>query len=193
MFTGIIETSGIIKSIKKNQSNLIFEIASPLSSELKPDQSVAHDGVCLTITSNNNKSHFVTAIKETLERTILQHYKTGSIVNLERSLMIGSRLDGHFVQGHIDCKSIINQIINHDGSVEIVIELDKKYRHLVVEKGSISINGVSLTVAKLRKKAFSVILIPYTLDHTNLKTMRKGQYVNVEFDMLGKYINRLVK
>lgn len=188
MFTGIIETIGLIKSIKSDKFNLILEINSNLSSELKPDQSLAHDGVCLTITKANSKSHFVTAVKETLERTNLKEYKTGEYINLERSLMVGSRLDGHFVQGHIDRRSKILKIIEHNGSTEFQISLRKKDQIFVVEKGSICVNGVSLTISKLKKNYFSVVIIPYTLEHTNFKNLQKGNNVNIEFDILGKYV-----
>jgi riboflavin synthase len=188
MFTGIIECTGQIKSIQKDKANVIFEILSDISVHLKPEQSVSHDGVCLTIIRKTAKSHFVTAVKETLQKSTLSNYKKGDLVNLERSLQLGSRIDGHFIQGHVDCKSKITKAIEHKGSLEFRIHLTKKFSKLVVEKGSIAINGVSLTIAKTGIHYFSIVLIPYTLEHTNLKYLQKGDEVNIEFDILGKYI-----
>lgn len=193
MFTGIIEETGIVKSLKKDKENLSIEIQSKLSSQLKVDQSVSHNGVCLTITKKTKQSHFVTAVKETLEKSNLRHLKKGSIINLERSLLFGGRLDGHLVQGHVDHSSKVVKVMDHAGSKEIQIELHKKDSNLVIEKGSVCINGISLTISKLKKNSFSVVIIPYTLEHTNMKQIKKGDLVNVEFDVLGKYVARILK
>lgn len=192
MFTGIIETIGVVKSIKKNQNNLILEIASSISKNLKPDQSVAHNGICLTIIKKTNKTHFVTAIEETISKTNLSHLKVGDIINLERSLVIGQRLDGHFVTGHIDTCSKILELKVLKGSLEVLIELSKEFKEYIIHKGSITINGVSLTVNKLKKKSFTVYIIPYTMEHTNFKNIAADDYVNVEFDLFGKYIHKMI-
>lgn len=190
MFTGIIEEMGIIKSIKKDRDNIIFEVQSKISSQLKPDQSVAHNGVCLTITKKTKNTHFVTAVKETLEKSALRLLKIGSFVNLERSLIFGERMDGHLVQGHVDHTSKVIKITNYKGSKEFKIELERKDACYLVEKGSICLNGISLTISKLNKNSFSVVIIPYTLEHTNLKLIKKGDLLNIEFDILGKYVRK---
>ncbi len=193
MFTGIIEVKGFVKSIKKDNENMTMEIQSGISNLLKPDQSVSHNGACLTVTKKTRNSHFVTAVKETLEKTNLRLLKTGDVINLERSLIMGMRLDGHFVQGHIDHTSKVTKVINHNGSKEIVVELARADHGLIVEKGSVCLNGVSLTVSKLKKNSFSVVIIPYTLEHTNLKNVKKGSLLNVEFDIFGKYVQRIIR
>jgi riboflavin synthase len=193
MFTGIIEGIGIIKSIRKDGDNKIFEIQSSFSTQLKPDQSVSHNGVCLTITKKNKQCHFVTAVKETLQRSNLKYLSPGDEVNLERSMILGNRLDGHFVQGHVDTFSEILKIKDNKGSKELSIALRKKDSLYVVEKGSVCLNGISLTVSKLNKNSFQVAIIPYTLEHTNLKNIKPGDILNVEFDILGKYIHRILK
>lgn len=193
MFTGIVEKIGIVRSLRWQKDNLMLVIESPISKYLKPDQSVAHNGVCLTITKATKKTHTVTAVKETLQRTNLDNLKTGDAVNLERAVKMNSRLEGHIVQGHVDCTSKILQITDKNGSKELKIELQKKYWPFVVSKGSICINGISLTLTKLGKKFFKVVIIPHTLEHTNLKSARKGNLVNIEFDILGKYIMHIVK
>ncbi len=190
MFTGIIEEIGIVKSLKKDRGNIIFEVQSNLSSQLKSDQSVSHNGVCLTITKKTKQSHFVTAVKETLEKSNLQFLKIGEPINLERSMIFSARLDGHLVQGHVDHTAKVLKVTDHKGSKELQIELDKNDFHLVVEKGSICLNGISLTLSKLKKNSFCVVIIPYTLEHSNLKRIKPGDLINVEFDILGKYVRR---
>jgi riboflavin synthase len=193
MFTGIVEEQGTVKSIKKEKENLIIEIESKFSSQLKIDQSVAHNGVCLTVVKKTKQTHFVTAVKETLDKSNLRFVKKGSIINLERSLIFGGRLDGHLVQGHVDHTSKVLKVTDHSGSKEIQIELNKKDSDFVIGKGSICINGISLTVSKLKKNSFSVVIIPFTLEHTNIKHLKKGDLVNVEYDVLGKYVSKILK
>lgn len=190
MFTGIIEEIGIINSLIKERGNLIIQIQSNISSQLKTDQSVSHNGVCLTVTKKTKHHHFVTAIRETLQITNLKYLTIGDFVNLERSLIVGSRLDGHFVQGHVDQASKVEDIIDNNGSKELIVALNKKHVDLVVHKGSVCLNGISLTISKIKKGSFSVEIIPYTLEHTNFKNIKTGDLINVEFDILGKYILR---
>jgi riboflavin synthase len=190
MFTGIIESIGFVKEKIVTGSNTIFWIESQLSSELKVDQSLAHDGVCLTIEEIKNGSYKVTAVEETLHKTNLHNWNKGSVVNLERSLLLSSRLDGHFVQGHVDCTAICKRITDKKGSWELTFTFPKKFSNFIIEKGSISINGVSLTVFDVQNKTFSVAIIPYTFDHTTMKHLKIGEEVNIEFDMIGKYIVR---
>ena len=190
MFTGIIESIGEIKEVIHSGSNKTFWIASSFSDELKIDQSVSHDGACLTVEDRKDGMHKVTAIKETLRKTNLGAWQTGQRVNLERSLMINGRLDGHFVQGHVDATATCIEKISLKGSWEFQFESLKKFSHLVIEKGSISINGISLTVFGVKKKTFKVAVIPYTFEHTNIRHLSPGQKVNIEFDLIGKYIDR---
>lgn len=190
MFTGIVETQGVIKKIKTKGSNTSFWIKSPVSSKLKIDQSVCHNGVCLTIENIKGNSHQVTAIEETIQKTTLGKWQLGEIINLERSLKISDRLDGHFVQGHVDSVGTCVGMEDKNGSMEIVIEFPEKYNEQVIEKGSITIDGISLTAFQVTKNTFRVAIIPYTLDHTNLKQIIPGSQVNLEFDLLGKYILR---
>lgn len=188
MFTGIIETTGRIASVEKEGTNYVFTVTSPLSAKLKIDQSVAHDGVCLTVTQVKGKQHTVTAVKETLNRSALGSWKKGTVVNLERSLLADSRIDGHFVQGHVDTVTKILSVKAQNGSWVFTFRLPEKYRLLIVEKGSVTVNGISLTVSGLEKDKFSVTVIPYTFEHTNLSGLGKGSTVNIEFDILGKYV-----
>ena len=190
MFTGIIESTGIIKEIFPNGSNKTFWIESSISGELKVDQSLNHSGVCLTVEEVNDKSHKVSAIKETRDKTNLDDWKPGTIVNLERSLRPDSRLDGHLVQGHTDTTGTCIKIKEKKGSSEFVFEFPKKFAPYLVEKGSISLDGISLTVFDVTKKRFTVAIIPYTLQHTNMQYVKEGDQVNLEFDLLGKYILR---
>lgn len=190
MFTGIIESSGIVKEVINNGSNKTFWIESPISHELKVDQSVSHSGVCLTVEELNGNAHRVTAIKETLEKTNLGGWSAGTLVNLERSLQLGDRLDGHIVQGHIDAVAICKKMVEKDGSWEYTFEFPKKFASLLIEKGSIAINGISLTAFNVKRKIFTVAIIPYTFEHTNIKKVIKGSKVNLEFDMIGKYLLR---
>ena len=188
MFTGIIETTGFIKNISVTGSNRTFWIESSISQELKIDQSVSHSGICLTIEEMNHTSHKVTAIEETAQKTNIEAWKIGDIINLERSLKLESRLDGHFVQGHVDSVANCIDITEKAGSWEYQFRFPKKFAELVIEKGSICVNGISLTAFDVKKKSFKVAIIPYTYEHTNIKTIQKGDSVNIEFDLLGKYI-----
>lgn len=188
MFTGIIEAVGRVESIRREGSNVHFSFSSPISEELSVDQSVAHNGVCLTVVAQQGDCHTVTAVEETLKRSNLGDLKEGHIVNLERAMRSGDRLDGHLVQGHVDEKGICTQVEERDGSWYFHFEYQPSPQHLLVDKGSICINGVSLTVVAPRENRFSVAIIPYTYHHTNFKDIRVGQAVNLEFDILGKYI-----
>jgi riboflavin synthase len=191
MFTGIIETTGIITHIATNGSNKTFEVESSISNELKIDQSVSHNGVCLTVEKTTGNQHSLTAIEETLAKTNLDQWTIGSVVNLERCITLSGRLDGHIVQGHVDTTATCTEIIEKDGSKEFNFQFDKKFAALIIEKGSIAINGISLTVFNVGDNSFTVAIIPYTLEHTNMKYLEKGDVVNIEFDMIGKYVNRL--
>ena len=190
MFTGIIESKGIIKQVISEGLNKTFWIESAISSQLKVDQSLSHNGVCLTVEALNETSHRVTAIDETLQKTNFSAWKNGTIVNLERCLQISDRLDGHIVQGHVDCVGICKNIKDKKGSWVLEFEFPKKFAGLVIEKGSICLNGISLTVFDVKKKAFSVAIVPYTYEHTNIQHIQAGDSVNLEFDMLGKYLLR---
>lgn len=187
MFTGIIETMGKVKSVAKNDTNLTFSMETPFLSEIKIDQSIAHNGVCLTVDGIFDGYYTVTAVKETLEKTNLGSLQTGDWVNLERCLKVGDRLDGHIVQGHVDTTARVTDIISHNGSWEFYFEYDPG-DFITVSKGSICVNGVSLTVVHSSKGKFSVAIIPYTYEHTNFKSFKKGDTVNLEFDIVGKYI-----
>ena len=188
MFTGIIESIGLIKAIQKQGENYHYTVTSDISKELKIDQSVAHNGVCLTITSCNKLDHKVTAIKETINKTNMSHWKIGQIINLERCLKIGDRLDGHMVQGHVDDTIKSSSICEEGGSWRIVFEGKNINPRLIVDKGSICINGVSLTVVKVAKDFLEVAIIPYTYENTNFKELKVNNLVNIEYDILGKYI-----
>jgi riboflavin synthase len=192
MFTGIIEAVGEIAQLTPEGENLHIEINSPLAQELKIDQSVSHNGVCLTVIAVGEKSYVVTAIRETLNKTNLKTLKKGSQVNLERALKLGDRLDGHIVQGHVDVTAICTNIVDENGSWLFTFE----YNHVefsTVEKGSITVNGVSLTVVDSKEGVFSVAIIPYTFEHTNFKEIKIGSEVNLEFDVIGKYVKNLMK
>lgn len=188
MFTGIIESIGLIKAIQKKGENYHYTVTSEISKELKIDQSVAHNGVCLTITSCNNLDHKVTAIKETIQKTNMSHWKIGQIINLERCLKIGDRLDGHMVQGHVDDTIKCSSICEEGGSWRIAFQGKNINPRLIVDKGSICINGVSLTVVKAAKDFLEVAIIPYTYENTNFKELKVNNLVNIEYDILGKYI-----
>lgn len=190
MFTGIIEATGTIAENTVSGSNRVIWIESPLSPDFKVDQSVCHDGVCLTVEEIKNGAHRVTAIEETLKKTSLGNWQPGRKVNLERSLRPDSRLDGHFVQGHVDCTGTCLDILQKDGSREITFGFPSSFAALVIEKGSICVNGVSLTVFDVSMERFTVAVIPYTFENTNLQEVNKGDRVNIEFDILGKYIQR---
>jgi riboflavin synthase len=188
MFTGIIEATGIVKEVIPSGSNLIFWIQSGLSAGFRIDQSVSHSGVCLTVEAVKEDSHRVTAVKETLAKTTLGNWKGGYLVNLEQSLLVNSRLDGHWVQGHTDTTGTCIRMIEREGSREFEFTYPAKFSPLLTEKGSISLDGVSLTVFKVKKKSFRVAVIPYTFEHTSIRNLREGDKVNLEFDILGKYV-----
>jgi len=190
MFTGIIEAIGLVTEISENGTNKTFWIESPLSKNFTIDQSIAHDGVCLTVEKVHENRHQVTAVLETLEKTALNQWTAGKKVNLEQSLLPSKRLDGHFVQGHVDTTGTCEKIKDKVGSWEFTFSFPKKFASLVIEKGSISLNGISLTIFGVKKDSFNVAIIPYTFEHTNLNSLREEEEVNLEFDMVGKYINR---
>jgi riboflavin synthase len=193
MFTGIIEEIGEITAVKKDGTNVHFTVKSKLSKSLKIDQSVSHNGVCLTVVKKDAASHTVTAIKETLDITTLSQLKKGSKVNLERAMQAGARLDGHMVQGHVDQTAIVTKIEAQNGSWNFHFEFDKKPHFSLVNKGSVCIDGTSLTVVKSKGKNFSVSIIPYTFEHTIFSGYKTGTQVNIEFDIIGKYVERLMK
>ena len=191
MFTGIIEDLGVVESLKREATNLHLTIQSRLASELKIDQSVSHNGVCLTVVKRNASSYTVTAIKETLDKTNLNTLTEGAIVNLERGLKLGDRLDGHMVQGHIDQIGICVDVQSQNGSWTYTFEYEPSLGNITIEKGSVTVNGVSLTVVNSKNTGFSVAIIPYTYEHTNFKHFKIGSVVNLEFDVIGKYVSRL--
>ena len=193
MFTGIIESLGEIKLITKSDTNINFTIKSSLAGDLKIDQSLSHNGVCLTIVDVAEKTYSVTAVSETLDVTSLKNLKLGDLVNLERSMKMNGRLDGHIVQGHVDQTGICTSIKNKNGSWVFSFEFNASQKNITIEKGSITINGVSLTVINSNKNSFSVAIIPYTYENTNFHKLIKGEIVNLEFDVLGKYISKMFK
>mgnify|MGYP000730818457 CR=1 FL=1 len=190
MFTGIIEASGTITRIEREADNVHFTVASPISTELKIDQSLAHDGVCLTVVAIDEGTHTVTAIRETLERTRLGEWNTGDTVNLERAMIAGARLDGHIVQGHVDAVGECLEVEEAGGSWYFTFRYALNPENLLVDKGSVCINGVSLTVVEPENNTFRVAIIPYTYEHTNFNSFTPGVKVNLEFDIIGKYIAR---
>ncbi len=192
MFTGIIEDLGTLKKIEKEGSNINLYFKSKLSHELKVDQSLSHNGVCLTVVSIKNDIHKVTAVKETLEKSNLGDIRIGSLVNLERAMKNNARLDGHFVQGHVDQTGKCINVVEANGSWYYEFKHDNTSNNITIEKGSIAVNGVSLTVVNSKKDSFSVAIIPYTYNNTNFKKIQKGDTVNIEFDMIGKYISKLL-
>lgn len=193
MFTGIIEQTGIITTVSAFGSNKTYWVESPLWVELKVDQSLSHNGVCLTVEEIANGGHRVTAINETLSKTNLGNWTAGTIVNLERCMQMNGRLDGHIVQGHVDTTAVCTSVAEKNGSWEFSFEFEKKFGGLIIEKGSICLNGISLTVFNITENAFSVGIIPYTYNHTNIKQLKKGDFVNIEFDVLGKYVQRMLQ
>lgn len=192
MFTGIIEHTGVVTAITNAGSNKIFWVKSPISNQLKADQSLSHNGVCLTVEEIANEQHRVTAIDETLAKTNLGHWTVGSIVNLERCMQMNGRLDGHIVQGHVDTTAICTNVVEKNGSWEFSFEFAEKFSGLIIEKGSVCLNGISLTVFNIAKNTFTVGIIPYTYNHTNIKQLKKDDAVNIEFDVLGKYVQRML-
>ena len=191
MFTGIIESLGTVKEVRQDQDNLHLTITSTLTPELKIDQSVAHNGVCLTVVAIETDSYTVTAIRETIEKTNVGDWKTNDLINLERAMKLGDRLDGHIVQGHVDQTAICKSVENANGSWYYTFEYDKNLNNITIEKGSITVNGVSLTVVNSKPNEFSVAIIPYTHEHTNFKNFKVGTKINLEFDVIGKYVSRL--
>lgn len=191
MFTGIVETLGIISDIKKDQENIHLTIQTNITNELKIDQSVSHNGVCLTVVDLFEDKHVVTAIKETLEKTTLGLWQIGDKVNIERAMKLGDRLDGHIVQGHVDQTAICTNIEDKDGSWVFTFEYDTALNNITIEKGSITVNGTSLTVVNSKKNSFSVAIIPYTYENTIFHAFNIGTKVNLEFDVVGKYIARM--
>ena len=192
MFTGIIEDLGILKKIEKEASNFNFYFESKLTNELKVDQSLCHNGVCLTVVSINNNIYKVTAVKETLEKSNLGDLYVGSLVNLERAMKNNARFDGHYVQGHVDQTGQCLNVIEADGSWYYEFKYNNNSNNITIEKGSIAINGVSLTVVNSKSDCFSVAIIPYTYNNTNFNKIQKGDTVNIEFDMIGKYVSKLL-
>ncbi len=190
MFTGIIENTGLVDQIEIIGSNRTFWISSPLSSELKIDQSVSHNGVCLTVEEVKNERYRVTAIDETLFKTNLGKWKKGTQVNLERCMQMNGRIDGHIVQGHVDATGVCIKTVEKEGSWEFVIQTPVHFRGLMVEKGSISLNGISLTIFNVSDDSFTVAVIPFTFNHTNMQQLKQGDTVNLEFDMIGKYVQK---
>jgi len=193
MFTGIIESIGTISNLKTELNNLHITINSTITPELKIDQSVAHNGVCLTVVAINDKEYTVTAIKETLDKTNLGSLKIGNKVNLERAMKLGDRLDGHMVQGHVDQTAVCTNVEEANGSWVFTFQYDASLNNITIEKGSITVNGTSLTVVNSKKDSFSVAIIPYTYNHTNFNTFKEGTLVNLEFDVLGKYVAKLLE
>ena len=192
MFTGIIETLGKVVDLQQDQGNLHITVESAIAAELKIDQSVAHNGVCLTVVAIADGIHTVTAIEETLNKTSIGYLQVGDLVNLERCMQMNARLDGHIVQGHVDQTAKCIGFKELDGSWEYTFEYDAAIGNVTVEKGSICVNGISLTVVNSHANTFSVAIIPYTFEHTNLQDVREGSVVNLEFDIIGKYVARLM-
>ena len=191
MFTGIIETLGVVKNVVKEQENVHLTIKSNITNELKIDQSVAHNGVCLTVVAIDNDEYTVTAIKETLDKSNIGKLKNTEIVNLERAMKMGDRLDGHIVQGHVDETGVCKKIKDENGSTVCTFYYKSSKNNITIEKGSITVNGVSLTVVNSKQDEFSVAIIPYTWENTTFKTLKVNDVVNLEFDVIGKYVARL--
>ena len=191
MFTGIIETLGTVQEIKKDKDNLHITLASTITDELQIDQSLAHNGICMTVVAISKNLYTVTAIGETVKKTNISYWKTGDIVNLERAMKLGDRLDGHIVQGHVDQIGNCISALETNGSWYYTFEYDETIKNITIEKGSITVNGVSLTVVDSKNNQFSVAIIPYTFEHTNFQSFEVGTKINLEFDLIGKYISKL--
>ena len=191
MFTGIIETLGVLKKIERENTNVHFTFSSVLTPELKIDQSVAHNGICLTVVKIHQDEYTVTAIKETIDKTSIGTWKVGDVLNIERAMKLGDRLDGHIVQGHVDQVGVCTNIKEANGSWVFTFEYNQDLNNITIEKGSITINGTSLTVVNSQINSFSVAIIPYTFEYTNFHTFKIGTIVNLEFDVIGKYVTRL--
>jgi riboflavin synthase len=190
MFTGIIEATGVISSISAEKTNKTFQIISSLSPGLKTDQSLSHDGVCLTVESVTEHTYQVTAVAETISKTVLSQWRPGDRINLERCLPLNGRLDGHMVQGHVDSTALCLERQDHEGSWVFRFEFPEQFRNLVIEKGSIAVNGISLTCFEVTDRSFSVAIIPYTFNFTNIRDLYPGSEVNIEYDLIGKYVAR---
>ena len=193
MFTGIVEELGEVLELTRENDNLNIKVAAKMAAELKIDQSVSHNGVCLTVVDRNNSDYTVTAIKETLQKTNLGKLEQGQLINLERGMKLGARLDGHIVQGHVDQTAICTNISEENGSWIYTFQYDPGLDNITIEKGSITVNGVSLTVVNSKKSSFSVAIIPYTYKNTTFKNLQKDDKVNLEFDVIGKYVKRLTE
>ena len=191
MFTGIIETVATISNITQNKSNLNISFKSPITNEFKIDQSVSHNGICLTVVEINNDEYSVTAIDETIKKSTISKWKIGDLINIERAMKIGDRLDGHMVQGHVDQIAICSEVLEQNGSWTFKFEYPSS-ENITVEKGSISVNGISLTVINSKKNTFSVAIIPYTFNNTSFKNLEIGDHVNLEFDIIGKYLKKMI-
>ena len=192
MFTGIIEATGTIEEVLKTGTNDTFWVRSSISDELKIDQSISHNGVCLTVEEVQNGRHRHTAIAETLSKTNLGNWNKDTAVNLERFMMMNGRLDGHIAQGHVDTTAVCTAAITKDGSWEYSFTFAQSFASLVIEKGSIALNGISLTIFNVTGNGFTVAIIRYTFEHTNMQFLKEGDTVNIEFDMIGKYVNRMI-
>ncbi len=190
MFTGIIEVTGKINSVETNGSNKSFWISSPISNELKVDQSISHDGVCLTVEAVTENIHRVTAIEETLSKTTLINLKKNDSINLERCMQMNGRLDGHIVQGHVDAVATCIDVEEKKGSWEYRFQIPTEFTHLIIEKGSVCLNGISLTAFDITVNSFKVAIIPFTYQHTNINSIKNGSVANIEFDIIGKYLAR---
>lgn len=193
MFTGIIEKKGCIKEIISSGTNQSFWIESNLASELKVDQSLSHNGICLTVEAIKDGQHCVTAIEETILKTNAGKWATGNVLNLERCMQLNGRLDGHIVQGHVDCTSTCDEVVEKAGSWEYRFTYPEKFAAFIIEKGSVTVNGISLTCFNVSNNQFTVAIIPYTYEHTNMSSLKKGDLVNIEWDVVGKYVQRIMK
>lgn len=193
MFTGIIEKTGFIKEIINSGTNKSFWIESELTTELKIDQSLSHNGICLTVEAIKDGHHRVTAIEETILKTNAGTWNTGDVVNLERCMQLNGRLDGHIVQGHVDCTAICDEALEKAGSWEYSFTYPEKFAAFIIEKGSVTVNGISLTCFNVTINRFTIAIIPYTYEHTNMSSTKKGDVVNIEWDMVGKYVSRIMQ
>jgi riboflavin synthase len=191
MFTGIIECIGTVVEIRKDNRNLIVQIQSPISTELKIDQSLAHNGICLTVTKIENNTHTICAVPETIEKTTIGTWQLHDKINLERCMLLNARVDGHLVQGHVDDAAVCTSRIDHENNWLFTFQINEKNATLIIEKGSVCINGISLTCFNVTTNTFDVTIIPYTFEHTNMHQIKVGSSVNIEFDVIGKYLNRL--
>lgn len=193
MFTGIIEKTGVIKEIISQGTNKSYWISSAITADLKIDQSLSHNGVCLTVEEIKDGMHRVTAIAETLLKTNLNSWEKETVINLERCMQLNGRLDGHIVQGHVDCTAECVEVVEKEGSWEFSFELPEQFIAFIIEKGSVTVNGISLTCFNVTDNKFTVAIIPYTFEYTNMSSLKKGDLVNIEWDVIGKYVARMMK